>query len=323
MRQTARCMMVALVVGGLALPAVTKADEGLIGGIDLGVAVPVGKTKDRLDTGGAASPFVGYMFNNVIGLMGQIQFAGFPNDNRPGTLDQDSTLALGGHVGPRLALPFTIGGVGLEPYGTWQGGVFTGLVGNTPVSRTSWGYSAGGGVNVRLTDEFLVGGFARFNDIDQRVAPGHNVQYVTAGIGLTYNVAAKPTPAPVVAAAPAPTPAPVPMKKKIVLRGVQFDFDKAVIRADAKPILDEAASTLKHEGTISVVAEGNTDSRGTEQYNQKLSERRAAAVKGYLVKTGISASRIDEVGKGESNPVASNDTDDGRAQNRRVELRIR
>ena len=113
------------------------------------------------------------------------------------------------------------------------------------------------------------------------------------------------------------------MKRKIVLRGVNFDFDKSNIRSDARPVLDEAINVLKHEGGIAVIAEGHTDSKGTDAYNQRLSERRAKAVRDYLVKGGVAASRIETVGFGESKPVASNDTDEGRAQNRRVELRIR
>ena len=80
---------------------------------------------------------------------------------------------------------------------------------------------------------------------------------------------------------------------------------------------------LQKEGTIDIVSEGHTDSQGTDAYNQHLSERRAHSVREYLVKGGIDNNRIDVVGKGEAEPVASNDTADGRAQNRRVELRMR
>ena len=113
------------------------------------------------------------------------------------------------------------------------------------------------------------------------------------------------------------------MKKKLVLRGVNFDYNKANIRSDAKVVLDEAASTLKEEGSVAIIAEGHTDSRGGDAYNQGLSMRRANAVRDYLVKAGISSSRISTEGMGEGKPVATNDTDDGRAQNRRVELRIK
>jgi OOP family OmpA-OmpF porin len=87
-------------------------------------------------------------------------------------------------------------------------------------------------------------------------------------------------------------------------------------------VLDEAVATLKQEGAIAVVAEGHTDAVGSDEYNQALSLRRANAVRDYLVAGGIDAARIQVEGYGESRPVASNDTDDGRAQNRRTELRV-
>ena len=145
---------------------------------------------------------------------------------------------------------------------------------------------------------------------------------VGAGLAFTFPVpsfamaeAPPPPPAPV-----AEAPPPVPTKEKIILRGVHFDFNKANIRDDAKPILNQAAETLKEHSSIAVTVEGHTDSIGSEAYNQKLSVRRAAAVRDYLAGQGVDASRMTVVGKGESDPVASNDTEDGRAQNRRVEL---
>jgi len=132
-----------------------------------------------------------------------------------------------------------------------------------------------------------------------------------------------PPPTPVAVAPPPPPPPPPPApKKKIVLRGVNFDFDKSDIRPDAQPVLDAAAETLSENPDVRVVAEGYTDDIGTEAYNQALSERRARAVMNYLVNLGIPAARITAVGFGESNPVASNATADGRAQNRRVELKV-
>jgi len=128
---------------------------------------------------------------------------------------------------------------------------------------------------------------------------------------------APPPPPPAPRAAPPPAPAPV--EEKIVLRGVNFDFDKADIRPDASVILDEAASLLSgSSGSVSVG--GHTDSVGTDAYNQGLSERRALAVKDYLVGKGVDGSRLSSMGYGEASPIASNDTADGRALNRRVEL---
>lgn len=108
----------------------------------------------------------------------------------------------------------------------------------------------------------------------------------------------------------------------IELQGVHFDFDKSTLKPEAKVILNEAAALLqKHERVVVEVA-GHTDSIGSDQYNQGLSERRANAVRDYLIDKGIRASRLSAVGYGESRPVASNDTDAGRAENRRVELVI-
>jgi OOP family OmpA-OmpF porin len=121
---------------------------------------------------------------------------------------------------------------------------------------------------------------------------------------------------------PPPAPAPAPVQKKIILRGVNFDFDKANIRPDAAPILKEAATILKDNATLKVSVEGHTDAKGSDDYNLKLSMRRAAAVKAFLVKEGVAEGRLSTRGLGESQPVASNETDDGRAQNRRVELKV-
>jgi outer membrane protein OmpA-like peptidoglycan-associated protein len=168
-----------------------------------------------------------------------------------------------------------------------------------------------------------LGLFAARHQADMRGARGDtaDLSFVTAGLSLNHRFLAPPPPPPppVVAAAPPPPP---PVKKKIILRGVNFDFDKATIRPDARVILDEAASTLQQERGIAVVVEGHTDSMGSEAYNDKLSVRRATAVRDYLVGKGISAARMTIEGYGESKPVASNTTADGRAQNRRVELRV-
>lgn len=141
---------------------------------------------------------------------------------------------------------------------------------------------------------------------------------------------APPTPAPSAPVArtpePAPTaaerPAPREFAAQPTVRPIHFDFDKADIRPDAAVILDEAASILNGSAGSSVSVGGHTDSVGTEAYNQGLSERRAMAVKDYLAGKGVDSSRLSAVGYGEANPIAANDTADGRALNRRVELSV-
>jgi OOP family OmpA-OmpF porin len=99
-----------------------------------------------------------------------------------------------------------------------------------------------------------------------------------------------------------------------------FDFDRAELKPSAKDVLADAVKTLKENPDIRVVVEGHTDSIGSEAYNQRLSERRAGAVKSYLVRQGIDESRVSVHGYGESKPVASNMNKEGRAQNRRAEI---
>ncbi|MBR1375590.1 MAG: OmpA family protein [Cardiobacteriaceae bacterium] len=103
-----------------------------------------------------------------------------------------------------------------------------------------------------------------------------------------------------------------------------FDFDKSVIKPDGQAALQQLAQQLQSSGAhiqkLTVV--GNTDSKGSDAYNQKLSERRAAAVGNYLIQLGIPASIIEAYGNGERNPVADNKTAQGRAQNRRVDINV-
>ncbi|MCK9514480.1 MAG: OmpA family protein [Ottowia sp.] len=128
-----------------------------------------------------------------------------------------------------------------------------------------------------------------------------------------------------VAAAPAPEPAPAPApvaQKVTYAADAFFDFDKSNLKPEGRASLDELVSKIQDINLEVVVAVGHTDSVGTEQYNQGLSERRAESVKQYLVSKGIEASRIYTEGKGELQPIATNQTAAGRAQNRRVEIEV-
>ena len=113
---------------------------------------------------------------------------------------------------------------------------------------------------------------------------------------------------------------PPPVRQKLVLRGVHFDFNKSKIRPGDAAILDEAASTLKANPNVTVNVNGYCDAIGSEEYNLKLSDRRSDAVVDYLTSAGIPWSQLIPHGYGKTNFVATNDTAEGRAQNRRVEL---
>ena len=101
---------------------------------------------------------------------------------------------------------------------------------------------------------------------------------------------------------------------------INFDFDKSEIRPADLAELQKALDFVKQHSAYKISIEGHTDGRGTDVYNQGLSERRAAAVKSWLVQRGANGNRMTTVGYGKSRPIASNDTDQGRFQNRRVEL---
>jgi OOP family OmpA-OmpF porin len=135
----------------------------------------------------------------------------------------------------------------------------------------------------------------------------------------------QPAPPPVVQTPlpPPPPPAPVPTSEKVSFAAeTLFDFDKAVVKPAGKAALDDLLSKLQGMNTEAIITVGHTDSIGTSAYNQKLSLRRANAVKAYLVSKGVEPSRIYVEGKGETQPVASNKTAAGRAQNRRVTVEV-
>lgn len=107
-----------------------------------------------------------------------------------------------------------------------------------------------------------------------------------------------------------------------VLRGVNFEFNSATLTYNAKTILDRAARTLLDSPGFDVLIAGHTDSLGSDSYNLQLSKDRAKSVRQYLVDKGVNGARLEFRGYGETQPVASNDTDTGRAENRRVELEV-
>ena len=104
--------------------------------------------------------------------------------------------------------------------------------------------------------------------------------------------------------------------------GLLYDFDSSVVKGAARSNLTDLANSLREYPDTEVLIVGHTDSQGSDSYNQGLSERRSVAAKNFLVSQGVPADRIRTEGLGESEPVASNDTEAGRSQNRRVEVAI-
>ncbi|MDB5803413.1 MAG: ompA2 [Betaproteobacteria bacterium] len=134
---------------------------------------------------------------------------------------------------------------------------------------------------------------------------------------------APPPPPPPAMTPPPPPPPPAIVNKKITYAAdAFFDFDKAVLKPEAKAKLDDLVSKLSGINLEVIIAVGHTDGIGSDAYNNKLSVRRAESVKAYLVSKGIEPNRVYTEGKGKKQPVADNKTAEGRAKNRRVEIEV-
>jgi len=113
-----------------------------------------------------------------------------------------------------------------------------------------------------------------------------------------------------------------PVARRVVLRGIKFGSDTAYIEPASAGVLELIAEQLRENPKVRVRIEGYTDESASEQHNLALSHERAEAVKRILVGFGVGPERLDVVGYGEAKPIASNDTVEGRALNRRVELDV-
>jgi len=104
--------------------------------------------------------------------------------------------------------------------------------------------------------------------------------------------------------------------------GILYDVNKATLRPEAKTNLDKLAVILNKYADTNILIEGHTDATGTDEYNLELSRNRASSVSNYLAGLAVDSKRFTTMGYGESQPIATNDTDEGRQQNRRVEIAI-
>lgn len=199
---------------------------------------------------------------------------------------------------------------------------------NDLIEDETWQVQGGFGLSKLFKNNWEVRWDARILHKIREGQDGTNDLSLNLGVVRYFNAAPAPAPVvvesapepePYVAAAPEPEPYEPETRSITVRLNVEFEFDKAVVRAIYGDELQAIANAMKVHDDIDLVLEGHTDSRGSDTYNQDLSERRAAAVKAKLVRDyGIPANRISAVGYGESRPIASNETDEGRQRNRRV-----
>jgi opacity protein-like surface antigen len=169
----------AIVLSGVWAPAYGESRG--IAGIEAGASVPREAFDDAVNVGGYLYSFLGFMFNDYLGAVVELQSVTHDNKDRPGVEDSDLTGIIGGAAGPRVAIPFGR----FELYGVGLGGIYTGLASDSAVTDTSGGISAGGGINFRLTDAFAIGASARYNRLYQRVHGQGDVEYITTGLSFT------------------------------------------------------------------------------------------------------------------------------------------
>ncbi|UAX00025.1 OmpA family protein [Halopseudomonas nanhaiensis] len=223
-----------------------------------------------------------------------------------------ATLKAVYHFGEGAVRPYISGGVGHQELDQWD---------RDGRDKTTM-LTAGAGVKNYLNENFFVrAGVDVLHGLDHS-----NTEWM-AGVGLGLNFGSSTAPvaqaAPEPAPAPAPAPAPEPEMQNVrVELDVKFDFDKATIRQEYRDDIRSLAEFMKTYPDVSTSVAGHTDSIGSDQYNQKLSEERAKSVRQALIEEGVDGSRLEAVGYGEARPIADNDTEEGRQMNRRVEADV-
>jgi OOP family OmpA-OmpF porin len=327
MKKTLLCTALATLV---AFPLLASAAPRTEGQWYLSPKVGYGWSDEDRVTGNG--PFlglgIGYVFRQNWTLEGEIGYHQFDRDNGDGEPLEWRQLSVNAAV--RYLVDYGQG----HPYFGIAFGAGNNELRNSDID--DWGYQIGPivGFEWDLTDsgalrfevaqkytDFDAGGFST-GFWDTSVMLGYTMYFGGSGYVAPMAQAAEPPMAAVEPPmAPAEEPVP-PLPVSITLNGVNFDFDKCTLRSDAIAILDEAVRVL-NGNDIRVEVAGHTDWIGSDAYNQKLSECRANVVGEYLTGNGVSGAKISSVnGYGESRPIDTNDTAEGRARNRRTELNV-
>ncbi len=257
---------------------------------------------------------LGYNFDEKIGTEFTFHETGSEHDGSDAHIflyKLDLLYHLIGNL-PENVVPYVAGGAGVAVYDLNQGGV---------KKKYDLILNAGGGLKYFLTSFMALRGDVRYVCEFRGDHIYNNILY-TAGLTFELGWAGKEVvmTAPVIEERRPPAP-PVVEPGTFIFRDTLFDFDKATINPALFPILDEVAGYLKDNPDVKIEIQGHTDSRGSAEYNMRLSEKRADSVKKYLEERGISGNRLEAKGFGLTKPIAPNDTDQNRAKNRRVELK--
>lgn len=243
-----------------------------------------------------------------------------------------------------------------RPYVIGGSGAITDNIGRTAKNNTGWLAEAGAGVLVGLGDQtgstrvqFRTEAKYRYEFMKNTPGVPNDPRDIVLGVGFQFMFGAPtppppppppPPPAPVVRELPPPPPPPPPVpechapagfqvdadcriiQQKVVVRAVDFEFNSTNLTAPAQQTLDEVSAALVKQPELQVEIQGYTDSVGAAAYNLNLSQKRAESVKAYLISKGVSASDLTAKGYGKADPIATNATAEGRAQNRRVDFEV-
>lgn len=303
-------------------------DEGSVAAGALAGAAVTGISSDERDT--SYKLFGGYQFNRYIGMeggyfdLGKTRFS----STAPGGAFNNETSVKGFNLDLVGTLPLTerfslLGRVGAA-YGRTRAdfsGAGAAAMANPSPSEKKTHAKVGLGVQYEVNRSFWVRGEVERYRVSNAVGGRHNANVYTVGLVFPFGrapvqVAQAPAPAPYVAPAPAPAPAvvqapppapapvPAPPTRVSLTAGSLFGFDRATVQPAGKTELDALSRNLQGTSVQTITVEGHTDRLGSSDYNQKLSEERAEAVKAYLLTSGgIRGASITAVGKGETMPV--------------------
>lgn len=298
-------------------------------------------TTDQRDLG--FKVFVGKKFNRYFAVeggyfdLGKFGFDASTSGNgvlRGETKFRGVNLDLIGHLPltERLSALARVGGQYGRSTANFSGNRLNAVTAPNPEKEEKFQAKVGLGLQYQINDAWAVRG--EIERYRLRDPLGNRGEMDLASLSLIRafgRPAARPIPAPepvvmqpeVQPPAPVVQPAPQPVSEKVSFAAeALFDFDRAVVKPEGKAGLDDLMSKLQGMDTEVMIAVGHTDSVGSDAYNQKLSLRRADAVKAYLVSKGLDQARLYTEGKGETQPIADNATAEGRAKNRRVVIEV-
>jgi len=302
-------------------------------------------TTDQRDLG--YKVFIGKKFNRYFAIeggyfdLGKFGFQANTSGNGSGVLRGETkfrgvNLDLIGHLPltERLSALARIGGQYGRSTATFSGNRLNAVTAPNPEKEEKFQAKVGLGLQYQLNDAWAVRGEVERYRL--RDPLGNRGEMDLASISLirafgrpAARTIPAPAPAPVAApqevqpVAPIVEAAPQPVSEKVSFAAeALFDFDRALVKPEGKAALDDLMRKLQGMDTEVMIAVGHTDSVGSDAYNQKLSLRRADAVKAYLVSKGLDQARLYTEGKGETQPIADNATAEGRARNRRVVIEV-